>query len=93
MAKDDTFEKALKAVEDAGKMREQAIADLLAQRDILVKDIDDKLARLGHQVEPSKPKRGTSRQVICKVCGEAGHNARRHAGEQPEKKGKKKLDA
>lgn len=70
-------EKTLKHKSDYEDSRPLAIKELLAQRADLVKPIDEKLKLLGYQ-EDSKPakKDKKGKKIICKNCGEEGHNIR-----------------
>ena len=62
-------EKALKALEEFEGAKDSAIKELLAAR----KEIDEKLARLGHD-----GKSKASRKSKCGACGSTEHTARFH---------------
>ena len=57
------------AIEHAERLRQEAIAILIADRDAL----DAQLARLGYAGETAQKK---SRTVTCGKCGGEGHTAR-----------------
>lgn len=82
----ETVDKVMKALEDLDSLKQQAINELLDER----KNIDEQLAKLGHGVkQAASTKRMRDPNKLCPVCGEKGHDARRHRGEQ-KTKGKKK---
>ena len=87
---DGTVERALKIQKEAAELRQTAIKELLRQQS----DIQQKLALLGHTAG-RMPKRGRPKKEVptievstkvCKVCGQPGHDGRRHRWEKGKKK-------
>jgi len=82
MSANEAVEKVFKLQEDFENARKEAIALLLKQRD----DIAAQLTSLGYSESSRKAnafqRRRADPQKQCPVCGEKGHDARRHKGEK-----------
>jgi hypothetical protein len=74
---DELIEQAFAKRDEYEDLRRQAVDALLAKR----KDIEQNLASLGYKADTlstaSAPRRAMA-QRPCKICGELGHDARKH---------------
>ncbi len=80
-----------KLLEERAKLDERIDAkreEVRAEFDRRQRELMDEMTEAGLDPVPAKSARGrkapdsaSGRQVICKICGKPGHNARRHGGE------------
>jgi hypothetical protein len=82
---DDTVLARIEQLEqEKAQLRDQAIGELLTKRS----ELDEKLARLGYNTVPDRPRksaggaRGYSPDKVCPICGQHGHDARKHRHEK-----------
>jgi hypothetical protein len=96
---ENIVEKVLKQKQELEQNTKEAIKVLLKQ----LKGIESQLMELGYEPTPmkftkpsngkakkrtgTKQKRAVDPNKVCKVCGEKGHDARRHRFEGKKKKG------
>jgi hypothetical protein len=75
---DDLIEQAFAKRDEYEDLRRQAVDALLAKR----KDIEQNLASLGYKIDTPGPTASAPRRAVaakpCKICGELGHDARKH---------------
>lgn len=77
-----TVDNVLKIRQQYEDARKQAIAEILAQQ----QELTEELRRLGHDGSPAKKAKGaTDPNKKCPVCGEPGHDARRHRADKEQK--------
>ncbi len=87
---ESAVEKALRLQQEFETTRQAGIDELLKAR----AEIDEKLALLGYapsvpSTKPRATKAGAkAAEKVCKVCGEIGHDGRRHRGEKKPARGR-----
>lgn len=76
--KPDLAERAFKLQAQYEEARKEAISQLLAEQS----KINERLKALGHQVGPAARPSASASSKPCKICGEMGHDARKHRYEK-----------
>ena len=76
----------LKQLSEIDRLKNEAIQELLG----IIEDANKKLEQLGYNgTSKKRAKRQIDPNKTCPVCGEKGHDARKHRGEKKTKKAAK----
>jgi hypothetical protein len=74
LPKETVIAPVLKLEEQLAAARKTATETLLEER----RQIDASLEKIGYSIEGASGRRLPAKERVCKVCGQIGHNARKH---------------